>query len=178
VYQTRSLVHDPSAAREPWAGPHAAARTTVLNQEAINLIGQLVSMNWSIRKFSTLADDNFGDPALPKAAMNADPDGDGVPNYLEYLAFSDPNSAANRWNVRFEKIGTLTRITLPPIPARNIAVEWTTNLLSPVAWTPLATQSDRTFLPEGRGEVQIEDPMPVAGKIITAYASARQPASL
>jgi len=102
--------------------------------------------------------DNFGDPLLPEAAMDADPDGDGVPNYLEYLAFSDPNWADNGWSVRFEKIGTLTRITLPPIPARNIVVEWTTNLLSPVAWTPLATQRDRTFLPGGRGEVQIEDP--------------------
>jgi hypothetical protein len=161
VLKPGSLVNSILLQRLASLGPHhmPPLGTTVINQQAVNLIGQFVLdelVNPQIFYYWQI--DNFGDPALPEAAMDADPDGDGVSNYLEYLAFSEPNWADNGWNVRIEKIGRLTRIALPPIPARNIAVEWTTNLLSPVAWTPLATQTNRNFLPEGRSEVQIEDP--------------------
>lgn len=133
--------------------------TSVINQPAVDLIGQFVLdelINPQLYFYWQV--DNFIDAALPEAAPNADPDADGASNYLEYLAFSNPLSPENGWNVGFEKMGSVTRITLPPIPARNLAVEWTTNLFDPASWQPLASQDKRTYCPGGRPEVLIEDP--------------------
>ncbi|MBI3415310.1 MAG: PQQ-dependent sugar dehydrogenase [Verrucomicrobia bacterium] len=161
VLKPGSLVNSLLLHRLARLGPHhmPPLATTVVNQRAVDLIGQFTLdelrdpqsfYNWQI--------DNFGDPALPKAAADADPDGDGASNYLEYLAFSDPNSSTNGWSVGFQKVNSLTRITLPPIPARNLVVEWTTNLFAPASWQPLASQSERTFCPDGDPGVSIEDP--------------------
>ena len=37
----------------------------------------------------------FGSATNPLAADNADPDGDGVPNWMEYLAGTNPTNAAS-----------------------------------------------------------------------------------
>ena len=48
----------------------------------------------------------FGSPANPAAADNADPDGDGVPNWMEYLTGTDPTSPQSRLQLSISALPT------------------------------------------------------------------------
>lgn len=81
----------------------------------------------------------FGDPDHPDAANDADPDRDGVPNWQEYLAGTNPANPQSRLRLH-------TRVTRPQevvlslltAPDRTYQLESTENLNSG-GWTPVRT---------------------------------------
>ncbi len=82
----------------------------------------------------------FGE-ANPNASPSLDPDGDGQSNRYEYVADTIPTDATSRF--RFEIDSTSSQphhkvLTFSPHSlARNYTVEFTTNVVSPVSFTPL-----------------------------------------
>ena len=63
----------------PWQSMRTAPPATICSDE------------WKIRF--------FGSTTNPAAADNADPDGDGVPNWMEFLAGTDPTSALSKFQL-------------------------------------------------------------------------------
>lgn len=83
----------------------------------------------------------FGSTALPAAADAADPDGDGVPNVLEYLAGTDPTRAASRVQLApagWRNGGRDLAFQLLSAPGKLYVLESNADLFSP-AWTPVGT---------------------------------------
>jgi hypothetical protein len=65
--------------------------TTLLNTEAVNLLSEWITNGLAI--YQSFADWQlafFNSVDLPAAAPDADPDGDGAINQLEYLIGSNP----------------------------------------------------------------------------------------
>ncbi len=83
----------------------------------------------------------FGSTTNPLAADLADPDGDGVPNVLEYLAGTDPTSATSRVQLNpggWRNGGRDLAFQLLSAPGKLYVLESNTDLISP-AWTPVIT---------------------------------------
>ncbi len=83
----------------------------------------------------------FGSATNPDAADLADPDGDGVPNALEYLAGTDPTSATSRVQLApggFRNGGSDLALQLLSAPGKLYVLESATTLGNPV-WSPVLT---------------------------------------
>jgi hypothetical protein len=87
----------------------------------------------------------FGSTTNPAAADNADPDGDGVPNWMEYLTGTDPTSPQSKLQVGIiplsgGKIKTPTQLNWLTAPGKAYALQFCTNLASG-NWNTIATVS-------------------------------------
>ena len=98
-------------------------------------LADAISDEWKIRF--------FGDVENPLAAPDADPDGDGVTNLIEYLAGTDPTDATSR--PRLTATPALTNghasgltLRLLTAPGKLYVSEWSTSLIAP-NWRPFAT---------------------------------------
>ncbi|MFA6545099.1 MAG: chitobiase/beta-hexosaminidase C-terminal domain-containing protein, partial [Limisphaerales bacterium] len=83
----------------------------------------------------------FGSPASPDAGDLADPDGDGVPNVLEFLAGTNPTNAASRVQLGsggWRNGGRDLALQLLSAPGKYYVIESNSNLVNP-GWTPLST---------------------------------------
>ncbi len=85
----------------------------------------------------------FGSLTNPLAADNANPTGNGVPNWMAYLAGTDPTVAASR--LQFSSLGKQITASGPQInlhwqtaPGKAYAVQWSTNLTTG-PWNILTT---------------------------------------
>src|ERR1039458_9346739 len=77
---------------------------------------------------------NFG---TTNVNANADPDGDGMSNYQEYLAGTNPNDANSNLRITAESFssgGTSATLTWNSVPTRYYYIQKTPGLSSPV-WT-------------------------------------------
>ncbi|MFM8470753.1 MAG: hypothetical protein ACKODH_12460 [Limisphaerales bacterium] len=77
----------------------------------------------------------------PNAADLADPDGDGVPNVLEYFAGTDPTSANSRVQLKpggWRNSGRDLAFQLLSAPGKLYVLESNTDLLNP-NWSPVVT---------------------------------------
>lgn len=93
----------------------------------------IISDEWKIAFFGSLTN--------AAAADLADPDGDGVPNALEYLAGTDPTSAASRVQLApggWRNGGRDLAFQLLSAPGKFYVLESATSLGSP-DWTPVIT---------------------------------------
>jgi hypothetical protein len=84
----------------------------------------------------------FGDPNHPAAHPDADPDLDGIPNWKEYLAGTDPTSASSRLHLLpLEKrvVNGVEKLALRWLsaPGKRYLLEASTDL-SAASWIPLA----------------------------------------
>ena len=88
----------------------------------------------------------FGSTTNPAAADNADPDGDGVPNWMEFLEGTDPTNAASK----LQFTGALATVAkgqpqmqfhLTTALGRAYEVQWNATLNNPGTWTTLSTIS-------------------------------------
>lgn len=73
--------------------------SSMLDYEGIQLIADWITHQlpaWQSYADWRLAE--FGSTNSPAGAPEADPDGDGVSNWEEYLAYSDPSNAASWWS--------------------------------------------------------------------------------
>lgn len=83
----------------------------------------------------------FGSATNPLAADLADPDGDGVPNVLEYLAGTDPTRSTSRVQLNpngWRNGGRDLAFQLLSAPGKLYVLESNTDLLRP-SWVPVVT---------------------------------------
>ena len=85
----------------------------------------------------------FGGPAGSLAADTSDPDGDGVPNWMEYLAGTDPTDRTSRLQFNSAaRQGTAAKAQMAvgwlTAPGRAYEVQWATNLTK-APWSTLTT---------------------------------------
>ena len=70
--------------------------TNELDPTAIQLLTDWITQSLPQRQsFSDWQIENFGSTSNPNAAPDADPDGDGQTNLLEFFTYTNPNSAAS-----------------------------------------------------------------------------------
>ncbi len=91
-----------------------------------------LSDDWVIHFFGTL--DN------PQADPNADPDGDGIPNWQEYLAGTDPTSASSQLVLDVVVVTSPNGVSIKWLsaPGKTYVLESTPSLINPV-WTTETT---------------------------------------
>ena len=133
--------------------------TGVLNTEAIQLL-----MRWigeELTGYQTYAEwqlANFGSTDDPAAELKADPDGDGAPNYLEYLTYGNPLLATDAWRVSVRATSRGMEIRFPQRANRGYEVEWTSNLNQRNSWQALDVPDNRPFFSESDREAVVIDP--------------------
>lgn len=87
----------------------------------------------------------------PDSARNLDTDGDGASDYEEYLTYSDPTDANQRWSARIEIVNDQPHLA-HDLADRMVTVEYATNLHGG-AWSFLnIPENDRR--PIARGETK------------------------
>ncbi|MBI2928585.1 MAG: PQQ-dependent sugar dehydrogenase [Verrucomicrobia bacterium] len=131
--------------------------TTVLDQTAIDLVGAWITNELaSYQTFKDWTTAQFGNPDLPAAEPEADPDNDGASNELEYLTGSDPLLGSSKWQIAVRRRNDGVQIVFPRVGYRGFEVEWTADLTPPIQWSVLAVPSNRPFLmsPDGLGIVE------------------------
>ena len=86
----------------------------------------------------------FGSSTNPAAADMADPDGDGMPNWVEFLAGTDPTSAQSKLQVSGSWLTTKGQhqmnLNWLTAPGRAYELQWSSNLAGS-AWNTLTTVS-------------------------------------
>lgn len=74
--------------------------STVLDQQAIQLLRDWITQDLpSYESYAAWASRIFPNPSAPESSPQADADEDGVTNYAEYLAGTDPRSKESKLNV-------------------------------------------------------------------------------
>jgi hypothetical protein len=88
----------------------------------------------------------FGSTTNPAAADNADPDGDGMPNWMEFLAGTDPTNAASKLQMTgavatVGKGKTQMQLNWTTALGRVYEIQWNADLNNPNGWKTLSTIS-------------------------------------
>lgn len=101
--------------------------------------GRMIQVDLYINQdpYLTWALQHFGDPNLPGAAKNMDPDGDGQTNEQEYLAGTDPtngSSALRLTNFSRAAEGTSFSLTWQSTPGKSYQVQTCADLST---WTDI-----------------------------------------
>jgi len=91
----------------------------------------------------------FGSTTNPAAADNADPDGDGIPNWMEFLAGTDPTNPQSKLQLACNGYATTKGQTHMQLnwltaPGHAYAIQWSTNLAGG-AWQTLASVAGTGF---------------------------------
>ena len=83
----------------------------------------------------------FGSTTNPAAADNADPDGDGVPNWMEFLAGTDPTNAQSKLQLSLSGLPTGTNAQVNWLTAPGHAYELQSSASLAGGWITIATVS-------------------------------------
>ena len=140
--------------------------TTVLNTEAVNLLSEWITNG--LANYQSFADWQlalFNSTDLSAAAPDADPDGDGAVNQLEYLVGSNPLLPGDAWKIGIQRTASSVQIVFSRLANRAFEVQWTTNLKEATSWFALDHPDNRPFVSSTNGQAKIED--------FTAPSSAR-----
>lgn len=86
----------------------------------------------------------FGSTDAPDAGANADPDGDGAGNQLEFLAGRNPLDPSDFWKIGIQKTNGFVEILFSQPANRWFEVQFTEDISSP-AWQPLNVPGNRRF---------------------------------
>ena len=121
--------------------------TSELDQEGIALISSWIEQlgrepatyeMWAPEKFPGLEDE--------LAAGDADADGDGETNLLEFLTHQDPFAQNSKWTIRVDVKDGQPVIQFPRIAGRLFRVEWTDTLSAAARWRNLDVPANRHFI--------------------------------
>jgi uncharacterized repeat protein (TIGR03806 family) len=151
-----SMLRTRIASRGP--GQMPPLDSTVVDTAAVTLLSRWITDDLpSYRTFAEWQMDHFGSTNAPNALAGADPDLDRSTNYGEYLAGTDPNSAASFWAVGIERNGDQVDIGYLRLPNRGIEIQWNTNVLTPAGWRFLNVPENQRFFPASSGPASVPD---------------------
>jgi mono/diheme cytochrome c family protein len=120
--------------------------TTVVDTEGVALFAAWITNDLPRRQsFGDWQLAHFGPTSTAEAAPEADPDGDGACNYLEYLTGTDPQRGGDAWRISIRKSSEGMQIWFPQTANRGFEVQWTTNLADPSSWQALDVPGNRPF---------------------------------
>jgi len=110
--------------------------THQLDLVASNLISAWIASAVTNQSFADWQIAHFGSTNAPNAAANADPDGDGANNYLEYLTQTDPQNAGSVWKLAISSTAGPPQITIgySLVPNLGTIIETSSNLVSWTTW--------------------------------------------
>jgi hypothetical protein len=131
--------------------------TSVVNMEAINLLREWITNG--LANYQSFADWQLtvlGSTNLPAAAFDADPDGDGASNQLEYLLGTNPLLPGDAWRISIQPQTSSMQIAFPRLANRAFEVQWTTNLQDVTSWVALDRPDNRPFFSSTNGQTTVE----------------------
>ena len=142
-------------------GPHhmPVLCTSVLNTNGMELLRTWIAEE--LAGYQSYADwqlTHFGSTNHPYGAARADADGDGAPNYLEYLTGGNPLLATDGWRLSIRPTGRGMEIRFPRAANRGYEVEWTHNLGAPNSWQALDVPGNKPFFAAAPSEAIVVDP--------------------
>jgi hypothetical protein len=143
------------------AGQMPPLGTVLVDTQAVALFQRWITND--LANYQTLGQwqlANFGSTNAPNAIATADPDGDGGRNDQEYLAGTDPNSAASFWAIDIERDAANAIISYERLANRGFEVQWSTNLgAATTTWNFLDDFNNRPFLSSTGGVTRLLDPI-------------------
>ncbi|HTI68538.1 MAG TPA: PQQ-dependent sugar dehydrogenase [Candidatus Limnocylindria bacterium] len=89
----------------------------------------------------------FASTNTPNALADADPDGDGAPNYVEYLTHTDPTKGTDVWVPALEVNGSVVTVDFLRVASRGFQIESTSDLSNPGSWTLIDSADNRLWFP-------------------------------
>ncbi len=132
--------------------------TTVLNMEAVNLLSEWITNGLAnYQSFADWQTTFFNSTEIASAAADADPDGDGAPNQLEYLVGGNPLVRSDAWAISIHSAASGLQVTFPRVANRMFEVQGTTRLNDPQSWSVLDIPANRPFFSATNGNTVIED---------------------
>lgn len=135
--------------------------TSVLNQEAIDLVTQWITMDLAgYETFDQWRTRLFGSNTSGEGAPDADPDGDGAVNRLEYLLHRDPTNSSDGWRIELERAGAVVNVSYPRVANRGFEVQATDSLEWPVSWRTLNFPGNEPIISSTDDRVSVQDPSP------------------
>lgn len=122
--------------------------STLPDASAINLLSAWITNTVSgIQTFAQWQVSNFGSTNAVNAGPNFDADGDGSPNYSEYISRTDPLNSNDVWGVSILSTNGQARLEFVQPPNRAVEIQRTTSLTAPTVWQVLDVPENRPTYP-------------------------------
>jgi glucose/arabinose dehydrogenase len=120
--------------------------TTLVDTQAVSLVTRWIQQELpSYRTYAQWQVLHFGSTGVPQAATDADPDGDGARNLLEYLTGTNPNTPGDAWDISVEQTPGGVDIVYERIANRHFEIQWAPNINSNSVWRGLNVPENRPF---------------------------------
>ena len=100
-----------------------------LSDRSASTLGDAIPDSWRLKYFGTAYN--------LMSAANVDADGDGVSNWAEYIAGTNPNDPNSRLHLQSGSASDLV-VRWPTVPNRNYVIEGSTSLIGS-SWVPVST---------------------------------------
>ncbi|MBL6764710.1 MAG: PQQ-dependent sugar dehydrogenase [Verrucomicrobiae bacterium] len=137
--------------------------SSVLDTNAIALIADWITNALPARlTFSAWQLVHFGSPLSSDSEPAADPDGDGAPNFLEFLTGTDPRQAGDGFRVNQHSAADLARLSFQQLAHVGYQVEWTAKVGAAAIWHPLDVSDNAPVIVSTNQMRTITDPAPVS----------------
>ncbi len=139
--------------------------TSLINTQAVQLLSDWITndlpnyqdfTDWQLAYFGTTNGANVG--------ATGDYDGDGAGNYLEYLTGTNPTNSASHWTFNLAVAGVVDTVSFLQVANCGFEVLCTTNLRSPITWTPLDQPGNEPFFWRTNRAGKVQDPQTTVTK--------------
>ncbi|MBX3745902.1 MAG: hypothetical protein KF833_11395 [Verrucomicrobiae bacterium] len=139
--------------------PPLASR--VVDEAAVALLSRWIAEDLPSRQsYAEWKVTHFGSTQVPEAADDADGDGDGAVNRLEFLTYTDPKDAGEAWRMAVVRSAGGVRLQYPHLPHRAFLVEWTRDPSDPSSWLPVESPANRHRIVDAPFLADFEPPFP------------------
>jgi mono/diheme cytochrome c family protein len=129
--------------------------THQLDLGASNLLTAWITVGLTNQTFADWQIAHFGSINAPNAAPNADPDGDRLSNFLEYLTQTDPLNASSAWKMSVTSAGAQINLSYPRVPNLGLIIETSSDLAT---WSPWDVPGNQLFFAATAGTTLLSGP--------------------